>query len=176
VSVTVQARPAGKRPVGRPKKGTTPATATATAPENAANEDLRRKLEHFQGRVKESLALLRPHFNHESPVTAIAAIQELEILVAMDLNEPLKDEPLPQQQNLPVQDQPPPQQPPPQQVQPQQVPPQQVPPQHFPAQQIAHVPQVFPQYPPFHIQEFQFQQQQPQLYHPPPPQQNQFHP
>lgn len=167
----------GKRPVGRPKKRTTP--ATASAPENAAKEDdLKRKLEHFQGKVKESLAALRPHFNHESPVTAIAAIQELEILVAMDLNEPLKDETLPQQQNLSAQDQPQQQQP---QQQQQQLP-QPAPQQQLPPPQIVAHPQVFPPHYPLLSQEYHYQQQQPQLYQqphlyqPPPPQQNQFHP
>ncbi|CAK8534243.1 unnamed protein product [Lathyrus sativus] len=132
-------RAPGKRPVGRPKKGTAPATASAS--QNAANEvDLRRKLEHFQGKIKESLAVIKPHFDHESPVTALAAIQELEILGAMDLNEPLNEEPLPSQPNVPAQDQP---------------------------QQSVAQPQVFAQYPPFHTQDRHNQQQQSQYqYHP----------
>ncbi|RDX79946.1 HMG-Y-related protein A, partial [Mucuna pruriens] len=79
--------PAG-RPVGRPKG----ATAAITAAHKAANEDLRKKLEHFQSKVKESLGMLKPYFNHESPVTAIAAIQELEVLSTLDLKAPLRDE------------------------------------------------------------------------------------
>ncbi|XP_061343662.1 uncharacterized protein LOC133289683 isoform X2 [Gastrolobium bilobum] len=95
--LTAQAKfPTGK-PVGRPRKGTTAASTS----QNVANEDLTRKLEHFQSKVKESLAVLKPHFNHESPVTAIAAIQELEVLGTMDLNAPLRDETLPQQQPQP---------------------------------------------------------------------------
>ncbi|XP_020215915.1 histone H1 [Cajanus cajan] len=83
------------RPVGRPKG----ATAAAITAHKAANEDLRKKLEHFQSKVKESLGMLKPYFNHESPVTAIAAIQELEVLSTLDLKAPLRDEtqPLPQQ-------------------------------------------------------------------------------
>jgi len=54
-----------------------------------------------QSKVKESLAVLKPHFNHESPVTAIATIQGLEVLGTMDLNAPLRDETLPQQEELP---------------------------------------------------------------------------
>ncbi|KAH1251930.1 hypothetical protein AAZX31_05G230700 [Glycine max] len=85
-----------RRPVGRPK-GSTAAAITA---HKAANEDLRKKLEHFQSKVKESLGTLKPYFNHESPVTAIAAIQELEVLSTLDLKAPLRDE---------TQQQPPPQ-------------------------------------------------------------------
>ena len=77
-----------RRPVGRPK-GSTAAAITA---HKAANDDLRRKLEHFQSKVKESLGTLKPYFNHESPVTAIAAIQELEVLSTLDLKAPLRDE------------------------------------------------------------------------------------
>lgn len=57
-----------------------------------------------QSKVKESLGTLKPYFNHESPVTAIAAIQELEVLSTLDLKAPLRDEtqqqppPLPQTQ------------------------------------------------------------------------------
>ncbi|KAL2342354.1 hypothetical protein Fmac_003639 [Flemingia macrophylla] len=76
------------RPVGRPKG----ATAAAITAHKAANEDLRKKLEHFQSKVKESLGMLKPYFNHESPVTAIAAIQELEVLSTLDLKAPLRDE------------------------------------------------------------------------------------
>lgn len=66
-----------------------------------------------QSKVKESLDVLKPYFDHESPVTAIAAIQELEILSALDLKAPLRDvtqqlqqfpeQTQPQQQPLPPQ-------------------------------------------------------------------------
>ncbi|KAG5007533.1 HMG-Y-related protein A [Glycine soja] len=183
-----QPRKPGARPVGRPKKGST----SASTSQNAANEDLRRKLEHFQSKVKESLAVLKPHFNHESPVTAIAAIQELEVLGTMDLNVPLRDETLPHQVELPppqppVQQQ---QQPPQQQLQ---QPPQQPPQQHLAPQQLPPQPPIFQQtYPPFHLPQFhhhqpslQFQQQQQQPPQPPPqlfqhqaqpPSHQQFHP
>ncbi|KAG5142357.1 hypothetical protein JHK82_018052 [Glycine max] len=176
-----QLRKSGARPVGRPKKGST----SASTSQNAANEDLRRKLEHFQSKVKESLAVLKPHFNHESPVTAIAAIQELEVLGTMDLNAPLRDETLPPQEEQPPLQQ---QQQPPQQQFP---PPQQQPPQqHLAPQQLPPQPQapIFQQtYPPFHLPQFhhhqptlQFQQQPqpPQLFQhqAQPPSHQQFHP
>lgn len=100
-----------------------------------------------QSKVRESLGVIKPHFNHESPVTAIAAIQELEILASMDLNAPLRDE-LQQPQQLP-------QPPTPQHqpiTQPQQL--QQPPPQPHPHMYHPQLPQV------------QLQPQQPQLYHP----------
>ncbi|KAK7320192.1 hypothetical protein RJT34_04928 [Clitoria ternatea] len=77
-----------RRPVGRPKG----ATSAISKAQKAANEDLKKKLEHFQSKVKESLGVLKPYFNHESPVTAIAAIQDLEILATLDLKAPLRDE------------------------------------------------------------------------------------
>lgn len=52
-----------------------------------------------QSKVKESLGVLKPYFNHESPVTAIAAIQDLEVLATFDLKAPLRDE----TQQLPAQ-------------------------------------------------------------------------
>lgn len=143
------ARP-GRRPVGRPRKGTT----SASAPPNAANEDLKRKLEHFQAKVKESLAVLKPHFNHESPVTAIAAIQELEVLGTMDLNAPLNDETVF-----------PPQQPEPQQQQ------QLVQQYPLPPQQQVVYQQQFSE---LHMQQYHQLQQYPQQ--PAPQQQQQFHP
>ncbi|KAL3009663.1 hypothetical protein AAZX31_07G096700 [Glycine max] len=179
-----QLRKSGARPVGRPKKVGQGSTSASTT-QNAANEDLRRKLEHFQSKVKESLAVLKPHFNHESPVTAIAAIQELEVLGTMDLNAPLRDETLPPQEEQPPLQQ---QQQPPQQQFP---PPQQQPPQqHLAPQQLPPQPQapIFQQtYPPFHLPQFhhhqptlQFQQQPqpPQLFQhqAQPPSHQQFHP
>lgn len=81
--------------MGRPKGS----TASAITSHKAANEDLKKKLEHFQSKVKESLGVLKPYFNHESPVTAIAAIQDLEVLATFDLKAPLRDE----TQQLPAQ-------------------------------------------------------------------------
>ncbi|MED6175868.1 hypothetical protein PIB30_082353 [Stylosanthes scabra] len=156
------------RPVGRPRKDIT----SVGNSQNAQNEDLWRKLEHFQTKVKESLAVLRPYFNHESPVTALAALQELDVLGTMDLHAPLRDETIPQQPQqsvqMPLQQQPPmqpaPSPPPPQQQQQQQHQ-QQPPPQQF----------MFPQQ--FHQFNLpQFQQQPPQFQHQPPPQQQLFHP
>ncbi|CAK8579730.1 unnamed protein product [Lathyrus sativus] len=106
-----------RRPVGRPKG--------AKGVKKYANEDLRKKLEHFQSKVKESLEVLKPYFDHQSPDTAVAAIQELENLATLDLKAPLRDE---TQQQQPEQflEQPQPQQqlPPQQQVPLQQLPPQ----------------------------------------------------
>ncbi|CAJ1936647.1 unnamed protein product [Sphenostylis stenocarpa] len=92
-----RAKNPARRPVGRPK-GSTAAAITA---QKADNEDLRKKLEHFQTKVKESLGTLKPYFNHESPVTAIAAIQELEVLSTLDLKAPLRDETQQQPEPLP---------------------------------------------------------------------------
>ncbi|KAE9600234.1 hypothetical protein Lal_00046113 [Lupinus albus] len=136
------------RPVGRPRKGTTS--------QNVVEEEyLKRKLEHFQSKVKESLEVLKPHFTHESPVSAIAAIQDLEVLGSMDLNAPLEDETLQQQHQQPP---PPQQQPPPPQQQPHQLlqPPPQLP--QAPHQQL--YPHQFPQFQqPYQPQQPQFQNQ-----------------
>ncbi|XP_058732436.1 uncharacterized protein LOC131603969 [Vicia villosa] len=106
-----------RRPVGRPKG--------AKGVKKFADEDLRKKLEHFQSKVKESLEVLKPYFDHQSPVNAVAAIQELENLATLDLKAPLRDE---TQQQQPEQF---PEQPPPQQ----QLPPQeQAPLQQLPSQ------------------------------------------
>lgn len=45
--------------------------------------------------------MLKPYFNHESPVTAIAAIQELEVLSTLDLKAALRDETQQQPEPLP---------------------------------------------------------------------------
>ncbi|WVZ24390.1 hypothetical protein V8G54_002934 [Vigna mungo] len=92
-----RAKNPARRPVGRPKGS----TAAAISAHKAANEDLRKKLEHFQTKVKESLGMLKPYFNHESPVTAIAAIQELEVLSTLDLKASLRDETQQQPEPLP---------------------------------------------------------------------------
>jgi len=46
--------------------------------------------------------MLKPYFNHESPVTAIAAIQELEVLSTLDLKAALRDETQQQPEPLPL--------------------------------------------------------------------------
>ncbi|XP_061359527.1 histone H1-like isoform X2 [Gastrolobium bilobum] len=117
-----------KRPVGRPKGAT-----AATSAQKVANEDLSRKLNYFQSKVKESLGMLKPYFNHESPVTAIAAMQELEILANLDLKASSRDETQQLQQPQPL---------------PLQLPPQQQPlPQQLPQAQIyqQQYPQILPQ-------------------------------
>ncbi|XP_019436726.1 PREDICTED: uncharacterized protein LOC109343059 isoform X2 [Lupinus angustifolius] len=144
-TLPAQRRSSFGRPVGRPRKGTTSANTSQNVA--ADDGDFKRKLEHFQSKVKESLEVLKPYFTHESPLSAIAAIQDLEVLGAMDLNAPLEqDEPLPHQ-------------------------PLQPPPQHHILQQpLALAPQQF-----FQHQYPQFQQlYQPQQYqnqHQQPPQQ-----
>ena len=45
-----------------------------------------------QSKVKQAVGMLKPQLTHESPVTAIAAVQELEELAAMDLSAPLREE------------------------------------------------------------------------------------
>lgn len=69
--------------------------------------------------------MLKPYFDHQSPVNAVAAIQELENLATLDLKAPLRDE-TQQQQPEQFPEQPPPQQqlPPQEQVPLQQLPPQ----------------------------------------------------
>ncbi|PON98769.1 AT hook-like [Trema orientale] len=80
----------GKR-VGRPKKNALAATV-ATDALLAANGDLKRKLEYFQSKVKQAVGMLKPQLTHESPVTAIAAVQELEELATLDINGPIREE------------------------------------------------------------------------------------
>ncbi|CAL0323934.1 unnamed protein product [Lupinus luteus] len=152
-TLPAQHRSSFGRPVGRPKKGT---TSDSTSQNVVADGDLKRKLEHFQSKVKESLEVLKPYFTHESPLSAIAAIQDLEVLGAMDLNAPLEqDEPLPQQPHLPQQHQPLQNHQPPHQ-------PLQPPPQHHILQQpLALAPQQFFQQ---QFPQFQMYQPQPQQY------------
>ncbi|OIW03612.1 hypothetical protein TanjilG_06121 [Lupinus angustifolius] len=161
------------RPVGRPRKGT---TSVSTSQNVAEHEYLKRKLEHFQSKVKESLEVLKPHFTHESPVSAIAAIQDLEVLGSMDLNAPLEDETFQQQHQQPPQQQPPP--PPPPQQQPQQL--LQPPPQLPQVTQQQLYPHQFPQFQqPYQPQQQQFPnqyQQPPQQFQPQLPHHRMFNP
>ncbi|KAA3460824.1 SH3 domain-containing protein C23A1.17-like [Gossypium australe] len=71
------------KPVGRPKKATDGA---------ASYGDLKRKLEFFQSKVKQAVGVLKSQFSSESNISAIDAIQELEVLAAMDINKPFKDD------------------------------------------------------------------------------------
>ncbi|KHG26521.1 hypothetical protein F383_08088 [Gossypium arboreum] len=71
------------KPVGRPKKTTDGA---------ASYGDLKRKLEFFQSKVKQAVGVLKSQFSSESNISAIDAIQELEVLAAMDINKPFKDD------------------------------------------------------------------------------------
>lgn len=79
------------KPVGRPKKNALiPNVASDSLV--AANVDLKRKLDFFQSKVKQAVGMLKPLLTHESHVTAIAAVQELEELAALDVNAPLREE------------------------------------------------------------------------------------
>ncbi|KAI9114071.1 hypothetical protein K1719_015322 [Acacia pycnantha] len=79
-AVTTRQDPAGSS-VGRPKK----------VP-SVEEEELRRKLEHFQSKVKEYIREIKPHFNIESSIKVIVAIQGLQRLATMDLDGPLPNE------------------------------------------------------------------------------------
>ena len=45
-----------------------------------------------QAKVKQAVGMLKPQLTHESPVTAIAAVQELEELATLDINAPIREE------------------------------------------------------------------------------------
>lgn len=45
-----------------------------------------------QSKVKQAVGMLKPQLTHESPVTAIAAVQELEELATLDMSAPLREE------------------------------------------------------------------------------------
>ncbi|MBA0563354.1 hypothetical protein Golob_008335 [Gossypium lobatum] len=81
------------KPVGRPKKTTDGA---------ASYGDLKRKLEFFQSKVKQAVGVLKSQFSSESNISAIDAIQELEVLAAVDINKPFKDDAQPPPQPPPA--------------------------------------------------------------------------
>ncbi|OIW11930.1 hypothetical protein TanjilG_02137 [Lupinus angustifolius] len=125
-------------------------TTSATTSQNVADvQELKRILEYFQSKVRESLEVLKPHFTHEIPVSAIATIQDLGLVGAMDLDAPMENETLPQQ-------------------------PQQL--LQAPQQQI--YPHQFPQFQqPYQPQQHQHQnQQQPQQFQPQLPRHRTFNP
>ncbi|PQQ05250.1 altered inheritance of mitochondria protein 3 [Prunus yedoensis var. nudiflora] len=76
------------RPVGRPKKNALVTTTEAPDSQAVANGEFKRKLEYFQFKVGQAVGALKPYLNNESEVSAIAAIQELEGLAAMDISAP----------------------------------------------------------------------------------------
>ncbi|KAM7268510.1 hypothetical protein ACFE04_010676 [Oxalis oulophora] len=82
------------RSVGRPRKY---ASGTASTPDGERAADLKRKLEFFQSKVMQAVGALKPQFTSETNIGAIAAIQDLEGLAAMDITAPFRDEPQPQQ-------------------------------------------------------------------------------
>ncbi|KAK7844342.1 hmg-y-related protein a [Quercus suber] len=77
------------RPVGRPKKNAALAMYTASDTQRVAYEDIKRKLEYVQSKVKEAVGVLKPQITNESAISAVAAIQELEGLATMDISGPL---------------------------------------------------------------------------------------
>ncbi|KAH0976026.1 hypothetical protein GBA52_017925 [Prunus armeniaca] len=76
------------RPVGRPKKNALVTTTEAPDSQAVANGEFKRKLEYFQFKVGQAVGALKPCLNNETEVSAIAAIQELEGLAAMDISAP----------------------------------------------------------------------------------------
>ncbi|XP_044477681.1 uncharacterized protein LOC123204929 [Mangifera indica] len=78
------------RPVGRPKKN--PSGASTETAGAAAIGDLKRKLELFQTKVRQAVSVLKPHLTSENQISALAAIQELEVLAVMDISTQLKDD------------------------------------------------------------------------------------
>ncbi|BBH04175.1 winged-helix DNA-binding transcription factor family protein [Prunus dulcis] len=76
------------RPVGRPKKNALVTTTEAPDSQAVANGEFKRKLEYFQFKVGQAVGAIKPYLNNESEVSAIAAIQELEGLAAMDISAP----------------------------------------------------------------------------------------
>ncbi|XP_050227018.1 uncharacterized protein LOC126676779 [Mercurialis annua] len=87
-----------KRP-GRPKKNANVSWG-ATEPSQQQSEaygDLKMKFDFFQSKVMQAVGVLRPQLTNETPVSVVAAIQELEGLASMDINAPLREEAPPAQ-------------------------------------------------------------------------------
>ncbi|XP_019169744.1 PREDICTED: uncharacterized protein LOC109165442 [Ipomoea nil] len=76
------------KPLGRPRKDATPIAAKALDSQQlAAFQDLKIKFENLKTKVMETASIIKPCLNSEAmPVTAIAALQELEALAAGDAN------------------------------------------------------------------------------------------
>ncbi|GMH01079.1 hypothetical protein Nepgr_002918 [Nepenthes gracilis] len=70
------------RPVGRPKKG---ALLLSKHGYGQAAEDLAKKLEFVQACIRSAVSVLRPHV-YENAVDAVAALQRLEELAAMNIS------------------------------------------------------------------------------------------
>ncbi|KAM7279702.1 hypothetical protein ACFE04_006836 [Oxalis oulophora] len=80
------------RPVGRPRKNSSIIRGVA---EQVVYEDMKRKFEFFQSKIRQAVGELKPQFTGQSSVSAIAAIQDLEDLASMDINGPLIEDPEP---------------------------------------------------------------------------------
>ncbi|CAL0312375.1 unnamed protein product [Lupinus luteus] len=95
-----------EEPVESPEEET---NADDVEAEKKANNDiLKRKIRYFQSKVGESVSVLGTYFNGESPITARAALRELENLANLDIDLPLREitieEPYrPQQLRFPTQ-------------------------------------------------------------------------
>ncbi|GLT45495.1 hypothetical protein SLA2020_483700 [Shorea laevis] len=90
VSKPMKPKKSTGKPVGRPKKTTeVPVQQTSLA---TAYGDLQRKLQFFQSKVKQAVDMLKPQFTSESNISAVAVIQELEGLAAMDISVPFREE------------------------------------------------------------------------------------
>ncbi|KAJ8753667.1 hypothetical protein K2173_026343 [Erythroxylum novogranatense] len=87
------------RPVGRPRKNTNMSWITTEQSQTQAQAevaDLKMKLEFFQSRVRQAVGLLRPQLSSETGmISVMTAIQELEGLASLDVNAPLREDPLP---------------------------------------------------------------------------------
>ncbi|GKV05144.1 hypothetical protein SLEP1_g17186 [Rubroshorea leprosula] len=89
VSKPMKPKKSTGKPVGRPKKTTeVPVQQTSLT---AAYGDLQRKLQFFQSKVKQAVDMLKPQFTSESNTSAVAVIQELEGLAAMDISVPFRE-------------------------------------------------------------------------------------
>lgn len=78
------------KPLGRPKK-TEPTTAVQVSnlQQLMAYQELRSKLEFFQSRIRQTVGVLRPYLDGQNAANALAALQELEELAAIDVTAPL---------------------------------------------------------------------------------------
>nr|GMD07323.1 protein VASP homolog [Ipomoea batatas] len=76
------------KPLGRPRKNAALIAAKALDSQQlAAFQDLKIKFENLKTKVRETASIIKPCLNSEAmPVTAIAALQELEALAAGDAN------------------------------------------------------------------------------------------
>ncbi|CAI0413660.1 unnamed protein product [Linum tenue] len=77
------------RPVGRPRKYADESGAESDA---QGEEDYRRKLVFFQSQVKRVVGVLRPMLSGEAPKRVVDAVEDLEGLASIDIDQELKEE------------------------------------------------------------------------------------